>query len=299
MQGLLQGHALPKDWTMTGPDTEAMAMATLSRTTSCESATSYQRSPAGSIEFDRQERAAITDVAVTTSPTSNPRPGPSLASTGRVPSHSLLSSQNAAVPNRKSRFADVGTTGYNVGRASISMPPPATKPSSIYKPSAVRRPSAMHHTGMDIKEVEAGIDGTIEEGVARDSTGLDEIERTISLSGSQRTSASDQQIPSAVLDASLKPQTPNLTKPGDRLSFSSLYSLGSAIYNGATGVASTPQSTASSTAGSVKGLVAEMPPNTRLSPTLGPGKGEAASNPTTATDPVSVIANSQPLHQGR
>ena len=299
MQGLLHGHALPKDWTTTGPDREAMAMATLSRTTSCESATSNQRSPAGSIDFDTQERAAITDVSVTPSPTSNPRPGPSLASTGRVPSHSLLSSQNAAVPNRKSRFADVGTTGYNVGRASISMPPPATKPSSIYKPSAVRRPSAMHHTGMDIKEAEVGIDGTIEEGVTRDSTGLDEIERTISLSGSQRTSASDQQIPSAVLDASLKPHTPNLTKPGDRLSFSSLYSLGSAIYNGATGLASTPQSTASSTAGSIKGFVSEIPPTTRLSPTLGPGKGEVASNPTTATDPVSVIANSQPLHQGR
>lgn len=274
-------------------------MATLSRTTSCESATSNQRSPTGSIDFDTQERAAITDVSVTPSTTSNPRPGPSLASTGRVPSHSLLSSQNAPVPSRKSRFADVGTTGYNVGRASISMPPPATKHSSIYKPSAVRRPSAMHHTGMDIKEVEVGIDGTIEEGVTRDSTGLDEIERTISSSGSQRTSASDQQLPSAVLDASLKPPTPNLTKPGDRLSFSSLYSLGSAIYNGATGLASTPQSTASSTAGSIKGLVSEIPPNTRLSPTLGPGKGEAASNPTTATDPVSVIANSQPLHQGR
>ena len=298
MQCLLQGHALREDRTTTGPDREAMA--TLSRTTSCESATSNQRSPTGSIDFDTQERAAITDVSVTPSPNSNPRPGPSLASTGRVPSHSLLSSQNAALPNRKSRFADVGTTGYNVGRASISMPPPATKPSSIYKPSAVRRPSAMHHTGMDIKEIEAGIDGTIEEGVLRDPIGLDDIERTISLSGSQRTSGSDQQIPSAVLDASLKPPTPNLTKPGDRLSFSSLYSLGSAIYNGAAGIASNPQSTASSTAGSIKGTVSEIPPNPpmRLSPTLGPGKGETASNPTTATDPVSVIANSQPLHQG-
>ena len=276
-----------------------MAMATLSRTTSCESATSNQRSPTGSIDFDTQERA-VADVSVTPSPTSNPRSGPSLASTGRVPSHSLLSSQNAGLPNRKSRFADVGTTGYNVGRASISMPPPATKPSSIYKPSAVRRPSAMHNTGMDIKENEIGIDGTIGEGVTRDSAGLDDIERTISLSGSQRTSASDQQVPSAVVDANLKPPTPNLTKPGDRLSFSSLYSLGSAIYNGTTGIASAPQSTASSTAGSIKGTISEIPPPTpmHLSPTLGPGKGEAASNPTTATDPVSVIANSQPLHQG-
>ena len=276
-----------------------MAMATLSRTTSCESDTSNQRSPTGSVDFDTQERAA-TDLSVTPSPTSNPRPGPSLASTGRVPSHSLLSSQNVTLPSRKSRFADVGTTGYNVGRASISMPPPATKPSSIYKPSAVRRPSAMHNTGVDIKEIEAGIDGTIGEGVTRDSAGLDDIERTISLSGSQRTSASDQQVPSAILDANLKPPTPNLTKPGDRLSFSSLYSLGSAIYNGATGISSAPQSTASSTAGSIKGITSEIPPPTpmHLSPTLGPGKGEAASNPTTATDPVSVIANSQPLHQG-
>ena len=276
-----------------------MAMATLSRTTSCESATSNQGSPTGSIDFDTQERAT-TDVSVTPAPTSSPRTGLSLASTGRAPSHSLLSSQNAALPNRKSRFADVGATGYNVGRASISMPPPATKSSSIYQPAAVRRPSAMNNTGMEIKEIEAGIDGTVGEGATRDSAGLDDIERTISLPGSQRTSASDQQVPSAVLDANLKPPTPNLTKPGDRLSFSSLYSLGSAIYNGATGIASNPQSTASSTAGSIKGTISEVPAPTpmHLSPTLGPGKGEVASNPTTATNPVSVIANSQPLHQG-
>ena len=276
----------------------AKTMATLSKTTSRESAASIDRSRTGPIDFDTQERT--TDVSVPPSPTSHNRPPLSLASTGRVPSHSLLSSQNAALPNRKSRFADVGTTGTSIGRASISMPPPAAKPSSIYKPFAVRRPSALNNSSMDIKEVEAGIDGTIEECIAIDHAGLEDIERTTSLPGSQRTSASDRPIPPGFLDAYLKASTPNLNKPGDRLSFSSLYSLGSAIYNGAAALSSAPQSTASSTTGSLQGPMSEplAPIPVPISPFLGPGRGEAASFATTATDPVSVIANSQPLHQG-
>ena len=271
-------------------------MATVSRTTSRESAASNQRSRNGTVNSDSQERAA--EISGPPSPTSATKPGPSLASAGRVPSHSLLSApQNAALPNRKSRFADVGTIGGNIGRASISMPPPATKPSSIYRPSTVRRPTAMQNT------MEGGMDGIEEGKVSGDTSGMEDLEKTrstTSLPGSQGASASEQHSPSAFSDSALKPPSSNLNKPGDRLSFSSLYSLGSTLYSGAANLSSAPQSAASSTAGSIKSGISDQPTPiaTPLSPSLGAGKGEAASLATTATDPVSVIANSQPLHQG-
>ena len=273
-------------------------MATLSRTTSRESATSNQGSRTGSVNSDSQERAA--EKSVPPSPNISTKPEPSLASAGRVPSHSLLSTpQNAAAPNRKSRFADVGTIGGNIGRANIAMPPPATKPSSTYKPSAVRRPSAMQNA-MDLRETEIEMDGVKEEVPAGDTAGLQELEKTTSLPSSQSATASEQHSPSAVSDSALKPPSSHLNKPGDRLSFSSLYSLGSALYSGAANLTTAPQSASSSTAGSIKSGVSEqpMPVATPLSPSLGSAKGEASSLATTATDPVSVTANSQPLHQG-
>lgn len=271
-------------------------MATMSRTTSREDGSSNHRSQNRSTEGDTQDRPA--DMPGTPSPTNPTKPGPSLASTGLVPSHSLLSApQNAAAPSRKSRFADAGTTGTNVGRASISMPPPTTKPSSIYKPSAVRRPSAMQNATI-MKEADTSLDGTAEERAIGDTNGLEELEKTTSLPGTQIGSASDPHSPAGLSDTALKP---NSNKPGDRLSFSSLYSLGSAICGGATGLSSAPQSTASSTAGSIKSVLSEQPAPTPtpLSPSLGAAADrEAASIATTATDPVSVTANSQPLHQG-
>jgi len=274
-------------------------MATLSRTTSRGRSSSNHRSRSRSIDSDTPERRP--DMSSPPSPTNSTKPGPSLASAGRVPSHSLLSApQNAAPPSRKSRFADAGTTGTNVGRASISMPPPTTKPSSIYKPSAVRRPSAVQNA-MSIKEGEAALDGTGEEKTVGDMNGLQELETTASLPGTQSGFASEPHSPAGLSDTALKPPVTNLNKQGDRLSFSSLYSLGSALYSGATGLASAPQSTASSTAGSIKSVMSEQPgpTPTPLSPSLGAAaEKEAASTATTATDPVSVTANSQPLHQG-
>lgn len=276
-------------------------MATLSRTISREGAVSNQRSRNGSVNSDSQERAA--EISGPPSPTSANKPGPSLASAGRMPSHSLLSApQNAALPNRKSRFADVGTFGGNIERASISMPPPATKPSSVYRPSTVRRPLAMQNT-VEVREMEGGMDGIEEGKVSGDTSGMKDLEKTTSMTslpGSQSASASEQHSPSAFSDSALKPPTSNLNKPGDRLSFSSLYSLGSALCSGAANLTSAPQSAASSTAGSIKSGISDHPYPivTPLSPSLGAGKGEAASLATTATDPVSVTANSQPLHQG-
>lgn len=273
----------------------------LSRTTSSGSGsgsvTSNHISLTRSLSLDGDTPEQSTDKTAPPSPANTPKSPPSLASTGRVPSHSLLSApNNAALPSRKSRFADVGTIGGNIGRASISMPPSATKPSSIYRPASSRCPTNLSST-MDPREGETGLDGTLEESVVGDSAVLQDLEKTTSLPGSQGVPASELHSPMIPLDSNLKPPSSGLNKPGDRLSFSSLYSLGSALY-GAAGLSSAPQSAASSTAGSIKSATSEQPTPTPISPSLGSAKGETIAPATTATDPISVTANSQPQHQG-
>ena len=269
-------------------------MASLSRTTSKGSDASNHISATASLDTDTQE---LNTDELASPLVNSSKPAPSLASTGRVPSHSLLSApNNAALPSRKSRFADVGTVGGNIGRASISMPPPVTKPSSIYRPASSRRPTNLP-SAMNPREGDAGLDGTGEESVVGDAAALQDLEKTTSLPGTQGSLAPESNSPLVPLESSLKPPSASLNKPGDRLSFSSLYSLGSAIY-GAAGLSSAPQSAASSNAGSIKSATSEQPTPTPISPSLGSAKGEAVASATTATDPISVIANSQPQHQG-
>ena len=269
-------------------------MASLSRTTSRDSDASTQFSVTGSLDTDIQE--LNTDSSSPPPLAYSTKPAPSLASTGRTPSHSLLSApSNVALPSRKSRFADVGAVGGNIGRASISMPPPTTKPYSIYRPASSRRPTTLPST-MDFKDGETGLDGTTEENIVGDSAVLQDLENTSSLPGSQGALVTEANSPLVPLESGLKPPSSGLNKPGDRLSFSSLYSLGSAIY-GAAGLSSAPQSAASSNAGSIKSAASEQPMHTPtpIPQSLGSAKGASA---TTATDPISVTANSQPQHQG-
>ena len=270
-------------------------MAALFRTCSRESAAPRQASPDS---LDGDVKDAVVAMSGPPSP-SNAKAPRTLASSGRVPSHSLLSAaNNAAVTTRKSRFADIGTSGGDIGRASISMPPPTNKPSSIYRPSGVRRPTGAR-SSMDSKDGQ--FDGAVDEKAREDAALPETLEKTTS---SSSIPVSEPHSPSAVSDSSLKPPGLLPTKAGDRLSFSSLYSLGSAIYNGTTGVTSPPQSTASSTAGSVKSVEHATSAPIPISPALGSShgigstKGEVSSPVTTATDLVSVPAYSQPLHQG-
>ena len=271
-------------------------MASLSRSNSRGGLAYNPISQIGILNGDIQEQT--TENPAPTSPAEPSQTAPSLASIGRVPSsHSLLSTpNNASPPNRKSRYADVGTVGGSIGRASISMPPPTTKSSSIYRPASSRRPTNLSGA-MDPREAETTPDGTIEESVVGDSAVLQDLEKTTSLPSSQGMPASESHSPLVPPDSSLKPPSSSLNKPGDRLSFSSLYSLGSSIY-GAAGLPSAPQSAASSTAGSIKSTPFEQPTPSPISPSLGSAKGEAVASATTATDPISVTANSQPEHQG-
>ena len=168
----------------------------------------------------------------------------------------------------------------------------------MYRPSAARLPSNLiNATG--VGDAGSGLDGATEvDPLSSDYGAMAELQKTVSLPASQDGIQPEPQSPSKLSDLGLKPPAPASNKPGDRLSLSSLYSIGSAIYDKATG-SSAPPSAASSNAGSMKSGVLEQPSLTPLSPPLsGFAKSEATSMATTATDPISVIANSQSHHQG-
>ena len=170
------------------------------------------------------------------------------------------------------------------------MPPPASKPSSVYRPAQARNPSSSQQAS-DGRATNKDLDGARDDVASGDSAAMAELQKTASAS-------SNASAPETV-EINLKPPVPDLSNAGDRTSFSSLQSLGSAIYSGMTGAASAPQSTASSNAGSIKSGVYEppVPASVPLSPALASSKIEATSSATTITDPVSVTANTGALHQ--
>ena len=276
-------------------------MASLSGTAGGEGATSYQSLLVRSME-NNQELPELRSSNPPSPPVledSSKIIPPSLGQFHRSPSHSLLSTSSIPLlPNRKGRFADVGTSSANVERASISMPPPVTKPSSTYKPTASRTPSATMASS-DTVGTNHSVDGPTER-----TTGAvepDDVEKTPSVAGQQPHPASEPYTPLTLPESTLRPlhsSTSNSDIEGNRLSYSSLYSLGSAVHSGATG-SSAPPSAASSNAGSVRGgaLDASNQSTVPLSPSLGSARGEASSSATTATDPISVIANSTTQHQ--
>lgn len=272
-------------------------MASLSRTTSRESNVSYYEQPPSSTNSSSLPSPIRAEFS---------KPSLPLPSWSRTPSHphTLLniSSSSASLNSRKSRFADfAGPTGA-VGKASISMPPPLSKPSSTtFKPSASRRTSAVV-----AKSEGSSITATMDEvteakGPNDPAVMIDDLDRLPADSSYGPTSFDanlslhmNLTLPDSVVKSST-PSMPGGDVDSHRLSFSSLYSLGSAIYSGATG-GSSVQSVASSNAPSVQGqpLKSSLP----MSQSLGSVKVEASSSATTATDPVSVIANSHSPHSG-
>lgn len=260
-------------------------MAPLSRTTSQESTGSPP---------NLSSRAEVASKAVEAPPAaSSTRPTPPPWS--RTPSHTLLhSSLNSPITNRKSRFADAGTTEATTGRASISMPPPATKPST-YKPAASRRPSSGLTINMDSgKEKSPDSSSTVPE-VSNHSTVIEDHEKTPNIQSLPASEPCSPLPPSSTLKLPLSSATTDTE--GNRSSFPSLYSLGSAIYNGTIGSHSAPPSAAGSNAGSVRSgtfdhTAAPLPP-TRTSV-----RSDLSAPTTTATDPVSVTANAHTQLQG-
>lgn len=277
-------------------DDPLKTMASLSRTTSRESNVSCYEQPPSSNNSSSLPSPIKPDFS---------NPSLPLPSWSRTPSHShslLNITSSATLNSRKSRFADFsGPTGA-VGRASISMPPPLSKPpSTTFKPSASRRTSAVV-AKLEGSGITATMDEVTEAKVPNDfAVMIDDLERLPADSSYGPTSSDvnlslhmNLTLPDSIVKSSTSSMTGGDVE-SNRLSFSSLYSLGSAIYSGATG-GSSVQSVASSTAPSVQGqpLKSSLP----ISPSLGSAKVEASSSATTATDPVSVIANSHSPHSG-
>ena len=248
-------------------------MATISRTGSVESDTSATQTANGLADSD------------------NP-PSPTI-SEDRLSSHSLLSVSSISAVHRKSRFADAGTIGGSVERASISMPPPANKSTaSKYNAGQTRQHAKT------LQAIDGTSKGAMSDQVSSDSSAMEILQKTTSSTPSHVSAPEISLSDSA--EATLKAPQANSSWPGDRLSISSLYSLGSAVIGGVTGAVSPQQSTASSHAGSMKSSVELQPPAIpppALSPSMGPARSEATAAATTATDPVLVTANSDPVHQ--
>jgi inositol-hexakisphosphate/diphosphoinositol-pentakisphosphate 1-kinase len=150
-----------------------------------------------------------------------------------------LSSASSST-SRKGRSSDPDTTSGNVERARISMPPPATK--SIARQYPSRRPSKASDSQLVHPQSSPVAQGDVRTAKAVDA------DTTPTLEGNQRGLRPANAPPLMLPEAALRPSKPlDADAESNRLSFSSLYSLGSAIYNSAKGItASGPSSVAGS-----------------------------------------------------
>ncbi|KAF2196498.1 hypothetical protein GQ43DRAFT_254554 [Delitschia confertaspora ATCC 74209] len=168
----------------------------------------------------------------------------------------LAASGTSSSPSaRKARSSEPDTTSGNVERASISMPPPASK--TVVKQAHSRVPSK---------------DGSLTDSMSRSRHGsvVEEVDTTPTLEAARRGS-----VPlthSLVLPDSAYRQQPKgeTDTESNRMSFSSLYSLSSVVYNGSR----------LSGASSIAGSEPEGKPD-------GPAQGT-----TTATSSLSVTTSS-------
>ncbi|KAL8771965.1 MAG: hypothetical protein Q9194_004718 [Teloschistes cf. exilis] len=255
-------------------------MASLSRTTSQESSASSQNlSAAAESAAKGASSGEAAPTASSTRPVGPPR--------SRTSSHTLLhSTLSSHVSSRKSRFADAGTTNGSSGRASISMPPQPIRPSP-HKPAVSRQVSG----GLTMN---AGLG----KGVIRSSSGtssildrpavIEDLDKTLNVQSYPTSEPSSPSPPDSNLK--LPPAAAAAEVEVNRSSFTSLYSLGSAIYQGTIGSHSAPPSAASSNADSVKSGSFD-PTSTPLSPTRSSFRSDLSASTTTATDPVLVTAN--------
>lgn len=265
-----------------------------------ERRTSYQSFQTKS--SDNEQQTSINTPSNPPSPaktdiSNQPQP---LSAKSRTTSHSLLStSPNLLISSRKSRFADPGTT-ETVGRASISMPPPTSKPSSPYRPSPSRQSSKALVSPERYDQV-GNLDGGTGSKASTELAMMEDLEKTPSLGSSQGKTSSDPYPQLTLPDPSLRPAVVNTESDGNRLSFSSLYSLGSGIYNGVAGISSAASaaSAASSNAGSVRSSAVDQNVLSYLPTSPPPSSVKAeASLAITATDPILSTANSHSPHAG-
>ena len=184
-----------------------------------------------------------------------PRLGP------KTTSYSLLSSSEVS---RKSRSVAAGVIDTTVGTGNISMPSSSTPPATTRKTSG--RPIS-----------------TTSGGVAENSL------RAIGVDGED----DDVDLKTPINSPSAAPSTKGsklAPDEGNRLSFSSLFSMGSTMQN-----SEPPESTPSSVAGSLRSGSAIDPQNPNPLSAYPTVKGES---PTTATDNVSVTSTFHSVQSG-
>jgi inositol-hexakisphosphate/diphosphoinositol-pentakisphosphate 1-kinase len=212
----------------------------------------------------------------------------------RVPPPTLTVPEEEQPPILRHKDARKSQTNINSVNAgfppndSLTVPPLSAKTISTRPPSFLRRPMSPG-SASDVIMEERHSDGDQASAKTDLSTGPDDAEKPTT-----PNSARDKRLSAEtnVSQQSSRPGRPPTDLEPNRLSFSSLFSMGSAFYNGAMSVPN-PASGASSVAGSVKSGQAEpyyMPSAIPISPSTGSVKMDATSAPTTATDIASATA---------
>lgn len=193
----------------------------------------------------------------------------------------LLASSVAStspVSSRKARSSEPDTTSGNVERASISMPPPATKVMAMQLPS--RRPSK-----------------------ASESMAVDELDATPTLEASRGGSPIPPQTLALPDTAYRQPAKTDGDAESNRMSFSSLYSLGSAIHStGARGLSGPSSVAGSEPEGRMEGLsMGTTTATSSLSVTTSSQNGSLAKTSPASKDMqggtgLPLVSSTAPMH---
>ena len=204
-------------------------------------------------------------------------------------SHSHSLSPAASNLSRKGRHAQAGTTIGNTVRASISMPPPASKAIAKHRPSPLR-PSddSTEHTGtVDDGMVELG---RREGGDSQPSPSS----RTspIALSREPGQTPLAHSAPRDVTKRSPVPSSTHAASNPNRMSASSAHSSNSAVYSTTSRVASSAASASSDApSGDLPSPQFSARNNSPMNPPWSPGADQPMAA-TSATSPVSITTSS-------
>ncbi|MCJ1447326.1 MAG: hypothetical protein MMC23_007837 [Stictis urceolatum] len=261
-------------------------------------------SHAPAVDSGRSPTNASEDAAATARPDtktqseavskdSSPRSEPPPRVKIRSASHTLLTTfAQPSDKNRKGGKSEAGLTTSNA--AVVPAKPPIKRPlSALFSPPLM---AVAADTAASVPVVEEH--GEVENELPAGAVGPEEAEH----SGSTSTSDGKENAGGSSATPSLKSIKQN-DESANRLSFSSLFSMGSAIYNGAMGPTSNPgESQASSVAGSLKSNTMEIPastPNGPVSPSSVSTKADGASSaPSTSSDNVSISGSTHTLVPG-
>ncbi|KAH7138909.1 histidine phosphatase superfamily-domain-containing protein [Dendryphion nanum] len=168
----------------------------------------------------------------------------------------LLAAGNGTSPSsRKARSSEAETEGGNVERSSVSMPPPASK--SIPRQFPSRRPSKASDSSFLDSIGAPSARNAYSNASASTGSAVDETDTTPTLEASRHGSlaATLTHLPLALPDAAYRSKSvsdPDIDS--HRMSFSSLYSLGSVIMNNARGLSGPSSVTGSEPEGKIEGL---------------------------------------------